>query len=274
MSPDLEKRIAAIAADRQSGASELLSEAIDLLRHALAAGDDVRAVGEGLRTAQPSMAPLWNAAHAAEQGSLERFARRVARSPEAIARFASDLLETGLSPSASVRVVTLSYSSTVARTLEAIARRRPLQVACTEARPALEGRHLASRLASAGVQVTLYTDAAIAHALEGAAAVVVGADAVTPTWFLNKTGTRMLAAAAGGQGVPVYVLAGREKFVAAAGASALAIREDGSSEVWSDPPAGVAVRNPYFERVPLELVAAVVTDAGVIGSAEVAVACD
>lgn len=273
MRPDLEKRIAALAADRQSGASELLSEAIDVLRAAQASRDEVRDVGEALRRAQPSMAPLWNAAEAAGRGDLERFAQRAARAPRAIARFASDLLEAGLPPSAALSVVTISYSSSVAGVFEAIARRRPLEVACGEGRPALEGRRLAARLAAAGARVTLYGDAAIARALDGAGAVVVGADAVTSTWFLNKSGTRMLAAAAAHQGLPVYVLAGREKCLAPGCASALTIREEASSEVWPDPPAGVVVRNPYFERIPLDLVAAVVSDIGVLGPGEIAQFC-
>src|SRR5436190_1738139 len=80
-------------------------------------------------------------------------------------------------------------------------------------RPALEGRRLASRLAAAGIAVTYFSDAAISQALGGADAVVFGADAVAPEWFLNKSGTRMLAAAAGQQGLPVHVIATRDKFV-------------------------------------------------------------
>src|SRR6185503_878188 len=108
-------------------------------------------------------------------------------------------------------------------------------VSCSESRPALEGRRLASELVAAGIPVTYFSDAAIATALGppdfaaaharggGADVVLVGADAIAATWFLNKTGTRMLAAAATQQGVPVYVVASRDKFAGRELAARLAI---------------------------------------------------
>ena len=121
--------------------------------------------------------------------------------------------------------------------------------------------------------VTHYADAALAQALEGADAVVIGADAVSPDWFLNKSGTRMLAAAAAQQGVPVYVCATRDKLVSRAVAARLSVRDESPSEVWPSPPSGVTVRNRYFEPTPLDLVSAVISDIGVLGAALVPDAC-
>jgi translation initiation factor 2B subunit (eIF-2B alpha/beta/delta family) len=92
-------------------------------------------------------------------------------------------------------------------------------------------------------------------------AVLVGADAVAEEWFVNKCGTGLLAAAASFHGVPVYVLAGREKLVA--DAARLELRSGPAVEVWESPPAAVEVRNPYFERVSARLATAFVSDAGV-----------
>jgi translation initiation factor 2B subunit (eIF-2B alpha/beta/delta family) len=149
-----------------------------------------------------------------------------------------------------------------------------LRVSCSESRPALEGRTLAARLVSAGAAVTCFSDAALGHALGAADAVVVGADAVAPEWFLNKSGTRMLAAAAAQQGVPVYVLASRDKFVTHAIASRLVIREGEAAEIWEGPPPGVVVRNPYFEPTPLDLVTSVISDVGVLGAGMVPDVCE
>jgi translation initiation factor 2B subunit (eIF-2B alpha/beta/delta family) len=273
MNPELEKRIAAVAADRESGASEILEDVLAILRTALVARADLPEVSEALRRAQPSMAPVWNATAAALTGDLDRFAQRVARAPDAISRFAVELLETGAPRGAALRIVTISYSATVAHIIEALARRRPVQAACAEGRPALEGRWLASRLVAAGVPVTCYTDAALGRALDSADAVLVGADTVSPAWFLNKSGTRMLAASGTLRGIPVYVAAGREKFAAPQLAEALSERHGPASEIWPDPPPGVTVLNPYFERTPLELVAAVMSDIGVLGSQDVAELC-
>ena len=100
--------------------------------------------------------------------------------------------------------------------------------------------------------------------------VQASADAIAAAWFLNKSGTRMLAAAAGQRGVPVYVLAGREKFTAPDVAARLELRSGTAVEVWSDPPLGIAIKNPYFERIPLELVAAIISDVGALGPDHVA----
>ncbi len=279
MSPELEKRIEEIALDRESGASELLAAAIGVLRDALSARADVRSVADAIRRAQPSMAPLWNAARAAvaaidEPMRFERFAHRVERAPGALARFAVDVLETGVSSGATLGIVTLSSSGTVLHVIEALAARRTLRVACAEGRPALEGRRLATRLAAAGIPVLYYSDAAIGNALDTADVVLVGADAVAPDWFLNKSGTRLLAASAAQRGVPAYVLASREKFVSQVMADRLTARSGPAAEVWPDPPPGVEARNPYFERTPLELVAGVITDIGLLGTSTVAEVCE
>ena len=274
----LNRRIAALASDRASGASEILDEVVAILHEALRSGVPLAPVARALCRAQPAMAPVWNAALEAlapdgdGRARLDRFAQRVARASTAVVRVgATFLLDEDDGP---LRVVTVSFSRSVALLLEAVAARREVQVFCGEGRPALEGRRLASRLAAAGLAVTAYTDAAIGHALASADAVLVGADAVAPDWFLNKSGTRMLAAAAAQQGVPVYVVATREKFVGHDVARRLVVREGAPTEVWEAAPSEVTVRNPYFERTPLELVASLITDMGVIGAASAVEVCE
>jgi translation initiation factor 2B subunit (eIF-2B alpha/beta/delta family) len=275
MSPELQNRIARLAADRESGASEILQDALGILRDAREAQADIVDVARAVCLAQPSMAPMWNAAMAALAGRdrLAEFGQRVARAPDAIARFALDVFGRATGDRA-LRVVTISYSRTVLHTLLAVARQRPLQVACSEGRPALEGRTLARRLAASGVAVTFFSDAAIAHALEDAECVMTGADAVAPHFFLNKSGTRMLAAAATQQGVPCYVLASRDKFVRRDMITRLTMRDAAPAEIWPDPPAGVAIRNPYFEPTPLDWVTGVITDVGLLGTGAVPELCE
>jgi len=272
----LSGRIALLASDRESGASEILDEVIAILREAVAAGVPMLPVARAVCRAQPTMASVWNAALEvlAPGGGerLETFAQRVTRGADAAVRVGSafflDEVERPL------RVVTLSFSRSVASLLEAIATRRDVRVSCSESRPALEGRRLASRLGSAGIAVTAFSDAALGHALASADAVLVGADAVAPDWFLNKSGTRMLAAAAAQQGIPVYVVATRDKFVGHGVAARLVLREGAPKDIWESPPAGVTVRNPYFEPTPLELVASLITDMGVIGASLAAEVCE
>jgi len=256
----LERRIARIAADRQSGASELLAEATAILAEGLATGVPVRPLATALIAAQPSMAPMRNAVRAAllatASPDFDRYVQRARRAPDALVRHAVALL--GSESPDTLRLVTISFSATVLRVLESLAGRQPIHVSCSDGQPGLEGRRLAERLAAAGIAVTHYTDAALGHAIAGATAVLTGADAVTPDWFLNKTGTRMLAAVAGSEGVPVYVAATLDKFVSRDVAGRLDIREESPAEIWPAPPAGVRVRNPYFEATSLHLVSAVI----------------
>jgi ribose 1,5-bisphosphate isomerase len=275
---ELAQRIARIAADRESGASEIVDDVIRILHDALATGAPMTPVARALCQAQPSMAPVWNAAlealvsvHAPQR--FERFVQRLARAPEALTRFAVDYLSNDAGP-APLHVVTVSFSRSAVTVLEALAHSHAVHVACSEGRPALEGRRLASRLAASGIPVTCFSDAAIGHALASADAVIVGADAVAPEWFLNKVGTRMLAAAATQQGVPVYVVATRDKFVSHAVAARIVVRDGPPDELWEAPPAGVTVRNPYFEPTPLDLVASVITDLGVLGAGMVPDVCE
>ena len=270
-----------LAGDRESGASEILEEVLAVLRDAAAVGGPLLPIARGLVRAQPSRASVWNAALEALAGEgggappaarIEQFAARVARGATAVARFGTTLFDDG--SGGPLRLVTLSFSRSALTLIQAIAAAREVRVACSEGRPALEGRRLASKLAEAGIAVTFFSDAALGHAIGAADAVLVGADAVSPEWFLNKSGTRMLAAAAAQQGVPTYVVATRDKFVSHAVAARLVAREGGAGEIWESPPAGVTVRNPYFETTPLDLVASLVTDMGVLGASSAAEVCD
>ena len=274
---ELERRIELLALDRESGASEILEEVVAIFRLAIASNAPLLRVARDVCRAQPAMASVWNAAievlaPGEPQQRLDLFARRVARAPAALARFGRELFleETGRP----LRVVTISFSRSVIALLEVVAANREVHISCSESRPALEGRRLASRLASQGIAVTTYLDAAIGQALDAADAVIVGADAVAAEWFLNKSGTRMLAAAAAQLAVPLYVVATRDKFVGHRIASRLELRSGTFAEVWAEPPAGVSIRNPYFEPTPNELVTTFITETGLLGAALAADVCE
>jgi translation initiation factor 2B subunit (eIF-2B alpha/beta/delta family) len=281
---ELTRQVEAIARDREAGASEILQRVLAVLQAVMSQPVDDRVrIARAVCRAQPGMAPVWNAALAAasddnQPARFQRFADRVRRASAALTRLVSELFAdatTRRTPAGPgpLSLVTLSRSGSVEQALVRLAQTQPIRVTAAEGRPALEGRRLATQLAEAGAAVTLVSDAAIAEGLHEADAVVVGADAVASDWIMNKVGTRMLAAAASLAGVPVYVVAGREKFCAPTLAPSVVPRDGAPGEIWDAPSPGIVVRNPYFERVPLDLVAAVVTDAGVIPAANVAQVC-
>ena len=279
---DIQHAIAELARDDRSSASALLERVVAILQQVIR--DDpsrAREVGGWLCQAQPSMASVWCAVGAAWQATdgqsptpLERFVERVRRAPAIIASRTVELLTLGTDPDTPLVIVTCSASLTVAACVEALARERPVRVACAESRPAVEGRAMAERLARHGLDVDLYTDAAVGRALDGADALVVGADCVAPAWVVNKCGTRLLAAAASQAGLPVYVTAGRDKMLPQRLAERLALTEGPARDVWARSPPRVSVKNPFFERVPHDLITAVVSDAGVLAGEMVGAACE
>lgn len=257
-----------LAADTASSATTLLSSVATLLAEARARGGRARRLA-AVRAcrAQPSMGAVWNLAAAALDDSdlFDRLAQRAGRSAAAAARHAAPLLRDDTR-----RVITCSRSAAVEACIRALAR----PAVCAESRPALEGRALAESLARDGLAVTVVADAAIASNLSPGDVVLVGADAIAAGWFINKTGTGQLCAAALLAGVPAYVVSGREKCVCEPVATALSLRRDAPASLWPAPPPGVTVENVPFERVPLDRVAGAITDAGLLAGDMIAAACE
>jgi translation initiation factor 2B subunit (eIF-2B alpha/beta/delta family) len=264
-------RVEAIRADDSSGATDIVLKAAELLLEAAASHRDLTELAQACADAQPSMAGLLCLEALVRDSpdpasALRRFREQVRRAPSAIARHAAELLLLGTDPSGSsrppIRLVTCSSSRAVEATCEAVARQVPLIVCCAESRPNREGVELARRLASAGLEVRLFSDAGISAAIEGSHALVVGADAVGPETFINKAGTGALCARATAAGVPVYVLAGRDKFLSAQDIDKLRLGEGQPDQLLASPPPGVVVCNPLFEPVASRLISLLVTDVG------------
>lgn len=282
--------------DRDAGSTSVAAAMLDALERWLAAdrspsGPAVRA---GLlawlreaQVAQPSMALVHQLAaralavadaglaredaaadlraHLAASCASER--ADLAEATKATARTAADLL-----PREEPWIATLSLSGMVLEALRELKRRgRRPRALVAESRPRLEGRGMAAALAADGIPVWLVTDAALPMLVQQAAAVWLGADAVTERGVLNKVGSFTAALAAREHGVPVHAIAIRRKLLPAA-TPALAIAEMPPGELWDAPPAGVRPRNVYFEMVPLPLLRGVVVEGEVLGPTELAVA--
>jgi translation initiation factor 2B subunit (eIF-2B alpha/beta/delta family) len=98
-------------------------------------------------------------------------------------------------------------ASTAAASFKGGSNRGPgLSVIVCESRPLCEGVTMAQRLAAAGLQVTLITDAQAGVFVEQADVVLLGADAVTPAGVVNKVGSKLLARAAKAADVPVVAV--------------------------------------------------------------------
>jgi translation initiation factor 2B subunit (eIF-2B alpha/beta/delta family) len=188
--------------------------------------------------------------------AARRFTERVEMDARAIARQAAALLDPD------DIVVTVSASSLVERALIGTLRTGGPKIICLESRPACEGVALAERLASAGLHVTVVSDAAGPSSVERARVVLLGADTLAPTGLVHKVGTLSLVLAARHFGAFVYTLCGDEKLMPAPLRGALS---DGGppEQVVATAPPGVSVVNPFFDLTPLPLLDAVVGASGI-----------
>jgi translation initiation factor 2B subunit (eIF-2B alpha/beta/delta family) len=163
------------------------------------------------------------------------------------------------------RIATLSRSGTV---LQALDYADPEAVLVAQSRPGGEGVDVAEALGD-GTDVTLTTDAGLAHALEtwGADVLLVGADTVLADGRVaDKVGTRAAAMAASFEGIDVFVTAAVDK-VSPDGTIDLEPRD--VAEVY-DGEGNVAVLNRTFDVTPPDCVDGVVTEQGLLDRAAVA----
>lgn len=256
-----------IRRDNTSGAAALAAKAARALAEWSAAGrspEELGAVARELVRAQPRMAPLVNLAsrllEAGEgaPGACRAFLHRLETATEAAAQHGALLVPDGGA------VLTHSFSSTVLRALRrAAGEGRRFSVIATESRPMREGVALARRLAGAGIPVRLVVDAAAGLFLGEVSLILVGADAVISEGVVNKTGTRALALAARERGLPVYALAGGDKFLPA-GYHFPPEEPRDPREVLAEAVPGVTPVNYYFELTPLESFTGLVTEQGVL----------
>ncbi len=230
--------------------------------------------------AQPAMAPLFhlcnkvlisieNAPTAAElisncQKTLDEYEKMLCESAAKIADVAYDLIEPGS------LIFAYSFSSTVVSALlNARARGRYFRVACTEARPSMEGRKLAARFAAGGIEVIHTFDNAMGLILPNCSAAFMGCDCIARPGVVNKVGSWILAVACRELKVPLYALSGTEKFVGDERLFQFESHERPGSEVWEEAPKGVNVLNHQFDLVPFDLLSSLVTDAGLLKEADV-----
>ena len=229
----VEGAFAVIRADRRHGAHALALAALDVLGGRLEQWSrpggrpgraTVRRVARSLELAQPAMGPFlrW----AAEWRRLERtttpegFARTagvwVRREMHRLQEEEARLARTARRrfPLRARRVVTISRSRSVLAALSALPpSRRPALVSVLESQPGGEGRLFAGDLRRVGLRARTIPDAAGIRAVRAADLVLLGADAVFANGSVaHKVGTRRLAEAAVGAGIPVVVVAGESKF--------------------------------------------------------------
>lgn len=281
-SEQIKQLVAPIRDDLLSGAAEIALRAITIFQQVMQDEKDAARLNQllvetarALIDAQPAMAPLFHlgnsvllsvrgqsTAHDIKercQDALTGFERMLC---ESAAKIADQVFE--LIPPGDV-VFAYSFSSTVVSCLlNARARGRFFRVACTEARPANEGRKLAASLAKGGIEVIHSFDNEMGLLLPTCSAAFMGVDCVGRPGVVNKAGSWILALCCKELGIPLYALTGTEKFVTDERLFEFERHERPAEEVWSDYPRGVRVLNRHFELIPFGNLQGIVTEHGIL----------
>lgn len=264
--------VAELREDLQSGATELARKTLDqvlaYLDHEQPDTGTLRTLLSELRQARPSMIVIGNALARIEQrGSAEPHAARedileiraqLSDATSAMARHARQAL-----PDTPV-IMTHSASSAVLALFRSLAKdKKPFSVICTQSSPGFEGHTLARTLDGLSVPVTLITDAQMALFVPQADVVVTGCDTwFTDGWFINKSGTHLLALAARASGTPFWVLADSFRNSDADPANVI-LEEMSGDELRAPSGRWITPRNVYFELVPRGLVSRRISEQGV-----------
>ena len=275
----IEQRIAMVREDREHGSRWLVREAITILYDVATSATHsqgerlrmLRQAGNELARARPAMFAL--------TGVVIRILGS-SDNPDEIARVADQLLQTYYTaidritgyarPLLGGTLMTHSLSGTVLEVLTACASMIE-QVIVLEGRPRYEGREVALALHTAGIATTLITDAQADIFLPRCRAVIVGADSVLANGdILNKAGTALLAWAARGHGVPLYVLCETLKIATYTWTGDLAqLEEKEAEEVWEKPAQDITIHNFYFDHTPARLVTKLVTEQGILSKHDI-----
>ncbi|MCH8921908.1 MAG: S-methyl-5-thioribose-1-phosphate isomerase [Planctomycetes bacterium] len=151
---------------------------------------------------------------------------------------------------------------------------KKLRVFADETRPLLQGARLTAwELQQRGIDVTVICDSMAAQVMrEGRVqAVITGADCIAANGdAANKIGTYSLAVLADAHDIPFYIAAPSNTFnLSLSSGKAIPIEQRGASEIThgfgrQTVPDGVSVYNPAFDITPARLIAAIITEHGVI----------
>jgi methylthioribose-1-phosphate isomerase len=171
-------------------------------------------------------------------------------------------------------LATSDYGTALAVFFAAAESGKTLHVYADETRPLLQGARLTAwELHQRGIDVTLICDSMAAQVMrEGRVqGVVTGADRIAANGdTANKIGTYGVAVLAAAHHVPFYVAAPSSTFdLSIASGAEVPIEQRDPREVThgfgrQTAPDGIAVYNPAFDVTPVELIAAIICECGVI----------
>ncbi len=166
------------------------------------------------------------------------------------------------------KVLTISASSLVKGIFIAAHKmNRKFTVYCLESRPQNEGHVLAEELSKEGIACVLITDAMMGQALQDVNMIITGADRISESGFVNKSGTLPLAIASKTFQVPLFLAAETDKILKEIDRSIRFYPQD-PAEIYSGKNKMLTVSNYYFESISFDYVSKVICEDGVFDTNE------
>ena len=284
-SKEVIEKVKLIEIDKKHGASWLANEAIEVIVQASSIDDHgnldnylnrIKALAELLMNLRPSIGAINNQVgdllfriveKSKETSNIDdvrifinkekkNYDRITEKNPKLIAENVLKLIPNN------ARILTHSYSSTVIDSLIlAHKSEKNIQIFVAESRPLFEGRNTAKKLSEHGIPTTLVTDAAAGFFAGKVDMVLVGADSLlTNGEVINKAGTYPIVLAASYHGIPVYIAADIGKLNLRSYFTKILLEEKEVSEVWSEAPDNVLIRNLFFDITPKFFITNIITE--------------
>lgn len=265
--PGLDDQIESFCHDHHSGSAELAETALSILKDALRPAsafsiEKLAGIALKLIRGQPSMAAVINVGNdvclTAEENLRISGSTVLFEEFNAIGRNIAEENQTTISDAAGIlcnydSIAAYSRSSLVEKALIESGKKNPDQkIFLSESRPGNEGLTLARNLALSGIKTTLCADAALPGLIENCQALVIGSDAVALNRFSNKTGTRWMCQAALKAGIPICILAPRNKFLPPALQHFYRIEDLTGHDIFDPEPDNIRVYNRLFEWIDID----------------------
>lgn len=146
-------------------------------------------------------------------------------------------------------------------------------VIATETRPMYQGRRTVQELLDGGLtDVTMIVDSAAASILADparhVAGILIGADLLTETGFVNKIGSFAIALAARKYNIPLFCISTLLKYDPRPFDPSVIEKRD-PREIWTDAPTGLTIEAPAFDFTPFDDNTSLITETGVIPGLQV-----
>jgi eIF-2B alpha/beta/delta-like uncharacterized protein len=285
---NLQRDVKKIAANNQSGATQLTIKAVKIYLKYLELSkvssknkffEELAEIGNLLRVAQPSMISISNIVELVTNQAytnaqkmnlselkhtifdyLTRLESEIINAKKRIAQEALRLIPMG------AVIITLSESPTIEEIIkQAHLEHKISRVIILESRPLLEGLNMADRLLKIGLSVTVIVDAAMGFFCKEADLAIVGADTIQSDGSLvHKVGTYPLALTCSALKKPFYVASDTLKFSKTTTyEKPVEIKPKSSKEIINPKKLpGADVRNIYFDLTPSRYITCIITEKG------------